>query len=198
MSAFKKPVRTLILGGVLFLFPIVILIVIILKALHLVRPVVRKLAGILGIETIFGTATLGLLGIVFILILCFISGYLIHLGLLKKWNSTFEDAVYTFFPSLRRLKFRFFSEEDDSNDNWISILLKKEKSYHIAFITFKSENGILSIFIPDAPEISNGEVILIPEADCIYKNIPRQEAMKLLVTFGKGLSVKEYQELEKI
>ncbi|PTX43264.1 putative membrane protein [Christiangramia gaetbulicola] len=198
MSAFKNPVRTLILGGILFLFPIVILIAVILKALHLVGPVVRKIADFLGIDTIFGTATIGLLGILFILIICFISGYLIHLGLLKKWNSTFEDAVYTLFPSLRRLKFRFFSEEDDSGDNWISILLKRDKSFHIAFITFKSENGILSIFIPDAPEISNGEVILVPEAECIYKHIPRQEAMKLLVSFGKGLSVKEYQELEKM
>ncbi|MCH4822942.1 hypothetical protein ML462_07120 [Gramella lutea] len=198
MSAFKNTFRALIVGGLLFLFPLVVLIVIVIKAINMVRPVVHKMATSLGIETIFGTATIGLLGIIFILIVCFISGYLIHLGLLKKWNSSFEETIYTLFPPLRRLKFRLFSEDKDTDEEWISILLKRDDSFNIAFITYKSENGIMSIFIPDAPEISNGEVILMPESKCVYHRIPRQQAMKLLLRFGKGLDVKEYQEIENL
>ncbi|GAA4322475.1 hypothetical protein GCM10023115_50560 [Pontixanthobacter gangjinensis] len=156
------------------------------------------MAAFFGIESIFGTATIGLLGIIFVLLICFLSGYLIHLGLLKKWNSSLEETAYTLFPALRRFKFRFFNEDEDSDDSWESILLKREEAFQIAFITFKSDNGYLSIFIPDAPEISNGEVILLREAECIYKHIPRQEAMKLLVKFGKGLSAEEYAELDKL
>lgn len=198
MSTFRKTFQTLTVGGLLFILPLVILILLVIKAIHLIRPLVHSLVEALGIHTIFGTATITIFSIILIILLCFLSGALIHMGLLKKWNSTFEETLYLLFPPLQRLKFRFFSEEQDSESSWYSILLKREGCFKIAFITHKSENGFLSIFIPDAPDISTGEVILIPESDCIYHHIPRMEAMKMLQKFGKGLSVKEYQEIEKL
>ncbi|MUP47092.1 DUF502 domain-containing protein [Gramella sp. BOM4] len=198
MSPFSTTFRALFVGGLLFLFPIVIFFVIIIKAIQIVRPIVHKLATMLGIETIFGTATIGVFAIIFIILLCYLSGYLIHRGLLKKWNSSFEETIYTLFPALRRLKFRLFSEDSNSEDDWKSILFKRDDAFNIGFITHKSENGILSIFIPDAPEINNGEIILIAESKCIYHHIPRDQAMKLLVKFGKGLNVKEYREIENL
>ena len=198
MSAFKTTFRSLFVGGLLFLCPIVIFIAILIKAIHLVRPVVQKLANFMGIETIFGRATIGVLAILFIVLLCYVSGILIHRGLLHKWNSTFEETIYTLFPALRRLKFRLFKEDSGDEDDWKSILFKRDDSFNIGFITHQSENGILSIFIPDAPEINNGEIILIAESKCIYHHIPRDQAMKLLVKFGKGLNVKEYHEIQNL
>ena len=196
MSAFKKTYRTLIVGGLLFLLPLVIIIVLLIKAVHIFRPVVHSIVNLLGIETLFGKATIGVASIVFLVLLCFISGALIHAGLLKKWNSTFEETLYLLFPPLQRLKFRFFSEDEDSENTWKSILWKRGDCFHIAFITHKSEDGYLSILLPSAPEIINGEVIIIHESKCHYKIIPRKEAMKVLMKFGKGLSVQEYKQIQ--
>lgn len=198
MSAFKNTYRTLIMGGLLFLLPLVIIIILLIKAIHIFRPIVHSLVSVLGIETIFGKATISVLSIVFLILLCFISGALIHAGLLKKWNSNFEETLYLLFPPLQRLKFRFFSEDEDSENTWRSILWKREECFYIAFITYRSEDGYLSIFIPNAPEISNGEVMIVHESKCKYKFIPRKEAMKVLLKFGKGLSAKEYKQFEKI
>ncbi len=197
MAVFGKTFRALTIGGILFIFPLIILILLILKAVHIIRPIVQKFANAFGIETIFGTATITLLSIVLIIFICFISGALIQMGFLKKWNSSFEETLYLLFPPLQRLRFRFFSEEQDSDNTWDSILIKRDDGFKIAFITFKSDNGFLSIFIPDAPDISTGEVILIEKSNCIYHHIPRKEAMKMLQTFGKGLSKEKYEEIKK-
>ena len=198
MSAFRKSFQAFTVGGILFIFPLIILILLVLKAIHLIKPIVHKLVTTLGIDTVFGTATISVVSIILIVLLCFISGVLLHLGLLKKWNSNFEETLYLLFPPLQRLKFRFFSEEQDSEDSWKSILLKRDESFNIAFVTSSSENGFLSIFIPDAPDITTGEVIYIKESNCTYHHIPRKDAMKMLQHFGKGLSEEQYRELENI
>ncbi|MDX1761863.1 MAG: hypothetical protein R3218_06880 [Christiangramia sp.] len=196
--AFKKTFQTLTLGGLLFILPVVIIIILVIKAIHLIRPFAHSFVGFLGIDTIFGKATIGIISILFLVMLCFVSGMLIHKGIIKKWNTSFNETIYLLFPGLKKLRFSFLSEEEDSEFGWTSILLKRENIINVAFITHKSENDFISIFIPDAPDLTTGEVFLIKESNCTYQQIPRKSAMKFLREFGKGLDNKEYLGMQKL
>ena len=198
MSAFKKTFQTLTVGGLLFILPLILLIVLILKGIRLIKPIVHNFVSFLGIESIFGKATIGVVSILFLVFLCFISGVLIHKGLLKNWNTSFNEKLYLLFPGLKRLRFSFLNEDEDSDNTWTAIMIKRENILNIGFITHKSDNGFLSVFIPDAPDLTTGEVFLIKESNCTYQKIPRKSAMKFLREFGKGLDDKEYMGMQKM
>ncbi|ETN94199.1 Uncharacterized membrane protein [Zhouia amylolytica] len=186
MSVYKRPSRALILGGLFFVIPLIIFIFLINNAIHLLLPIGRKLIDLLNIHTIFGAATLTIVSVLLLLGLCYISGLLLEMGVVHQWSQKMEERLFTIFPSLQMLKYRLLDEEQDlTKDHWKAILLKEDQSYILAFITNETENGFLSLYIPDAPKMDAGEIRYLNKENCEFISIPMQNAMKALNTFGR-------------
>ena len=63
--------KTTVLGGILFLVPIIIFIAIIGKALKITNKLATPIAGLLGVDAIAGIAVAQLLAIGILVLICF-------------------------------------------------------------------------------------------------------------------------------
>ncbi|MDG3584044.1 hypothetical protein [Galbibacter pacificus] len=188
MKIFNRSTNAVIIGGVFFLTPLLILIILISHALKLLFPIGRKLVDLLSIHSLFGAATVTIITVFILLLICYISGFLVQKGLVNDWGQKMEDRLFLLFPSMQMLKYRLLGDKPKAkhkrSENWKAILLQEELYYRVAFIT-ETKDNYYSIFIPDAPKLDAGEVRFFLIKNCRYIPISMKEAMKALNSFGR-------------
>jgi uncharacterized membrane protein len=193
MSILKKSYQTLILGGIFLIFPLLIVIVLIEKAVQLLLPLGKKLSEIFELHSVFGTAAVTIVCLVLILLLCLLGGVLVNKGFVHQYSRKVEEKLFLFFPSFQMLKYRLLGDKGTkSSEIWEAILIKEENTYRIAFITDESKDGHIAVYIPDAPRMDAGEIRYFKKGECDYLRITMGEAMSALNGFGKGIKALEF------
>lgn len=179
----------MIIGGLFFIIPLLLILMAVKKTFLLVLPAARKLSVALELHTILGKASVIVVCIFLILLICLFGGYLVQKGFVKKWGNNVEEKLFILFPSFQILKYRVIDDQNKTlNELWDAILFKEDSYYKIAFITEYSESFI-TIFIPDAPKMDAGEVRYVPKDEFEYHKITMKEALSSLYGFGKGIEI---------
>ena len=96
--------RTTVLGGLLFLFPIVFIVAILGKALEVTNKLSAPLAGLLPIDSIGGLAVVNLLALVILVLICFLAGLTARTPLAGKFLKSLETNVLGKIPAYTLLK----------------------------------------------------------------------------------------------
>lgn len=198
MHKVKNSTRALIFGGLFFMIPLFIIVVLIDSFFETIIPLVESLTKALNLESkIDGTGVL-ILSVSLILLVCFIGGYLIEKGILRKWSSGVEELLFAFLPSIQMLKFSLIGDKTSVlNEFWKAILIQESDGcYKIAFITDETETHE-TLYVPYAPKMDSGEVRYYKKGDYKYHIITMKEAMNAFYSFGKGLDVNKYILEEK-
>lgn len=197
MSISKRPIGAIIIGGVFFLLPVLGIIILLTRGVKILVPVGNKVVDLLNIHTLFGAATITIISILLLLIIAYVSGWMLSKGFFRRWNNAIEEKLFILFPNLQMLKYQMMDDTAAFLDKkWDAILLAEDGGYTIAFITDQSYGEVLSLYIPDAPRIDAGQVKYIKHSECEFHPISMQMAMKALGQFGRNQSITE--ELEHI
>lgn len=192
MWLFKRPIWAIILGGVFFLLPLLAIIVLVTRGVKLVLPLGHGIAQFFSIETLFGAATIGILSVIILLLIAYISGLLVSRGFLRTWSSSVEEKLFLMFPNFQMIKYQLIKDADKFIDrHWDAVLLEQDGSFKIAFLTDTKDpdDEIVTFFIPDAPRIDAGEVCYMLKTECTYHSIPMKTAMDALSHFGRHKSI---------
>jgi len=91
-------VKTTVLGGMLFMVPFIILIVVIGKAIIIIQNLLTPVYGMLGVSTISGVAFVKLLAIAILVIICFIAGLVAKSLGAKNFMQSLEANVLDKIP----------------------------------------------------------------------------------------------------
>ena len=84
MRSFFHFLKTTIVGGVVFLVPIIVLTIILDKALGISRKIVAPLSTLIPVESVAGIGMAKLLAIAAIVFFCFLAGLFAKTGFAKK------------------------------------------------------------------------------------------------------------------
>lgn len=194
MAIFKKSTRSLIVGGLFFSIPIIILFILWKHFSQIIRPIAENISEFFQLRSIFGPASILIVGIIFFLLFCYLGGILIEKGILKKWSANFEKKLFVFLPSLQIIKFRLMNDDENAiNEFWPAILFKEDTYYKIGFITNQKE-AFTAVYIPDAPKLDAGEVRYMDNAHFEYYSITMKQAMTAIYDFGEGLDIESIIE----
>jgi uncharacterized membrane protein len=98
MKRILQFLRTTLVGGLLFLVPIIVLVVILGKALAIAHKLVDPLAERLPVHSAIGLRTPMLLAVAIIVLFCFLAGGLARTALAKKLVRSLETAVLADVP----------------------------------------------------------------------------------------------------
>lgn len=185
MKSLLNFIRTTITGGILFLLPVILLIMIFAKALEVLQKFSVPLSNELP-EIIFGLDGSNLIAIALLVLICFVSGLLFRSKLVKKWIKKLEDELLIHLPGYALIKsITADAVGKTSEEDMVPILIREEDSYNIAFLVEKGEK-LSTVFIPDAPRHDAGEVKIIP-TDRIQKlDITAQKFTQSIKAYGKG------------
>ena len=187
MKTIGRFIRTTLAGGVLFLLPIVVLLLLLGKALEIMRKLVLPLANRLPVESIIGLDAPKALAIVLLIFLCFIAGVLARSAAAKKTTNWLESAILSNLPGYEILKTLSGSLLGSGEENERPVVLARiEDSWQIGFVFEQLEAGYLAVFVPGTPDPKSGAVYLMGEDRVRRTDIPFREAYRCVKRYGLG------------
>ena len=187
MKRILKFLRTTLVGGILFLVPIMVMVVVVGKALTFVHKVVDPLAAHLPVESVIGLKTPMLLAIAVIVLFCFLAGFFARTLFAKKIISHLETSVLSNVPGYEFLK--------GMGESTLGV--EKERAYPVVLARFDDtcqtgfqvdtlDNGLVVVFIPDAPNPQTGAVHFMTADRVTPIGVPPAAALKCLKRLGAG------------
>ena len=188
-------IKSMVIGGVLFFIPLIILIVILQKALQIAAVLVLPIIKLLNVTHIFGIGVELIITIAIILSILYLGGLVSKTSRAKKAVRKMEDAILSKVPGYEMIKnmgesFAGF----EGNTSFQTVLARIEDAWQYAFLIEEIDGEQYAVYVPGAPNPMSGSVYIL-EKDRIKKtNIPLSAVMKSLRGLGTGSNklLKEY------
>lgn len=187
MKKFWQLIRTTFVGGVVFLGPVVLFIIIIEKALALTKRLVDPLVAILPLEDIAGFPKHRILGLTILALICLLAGFLAKTKRAQSFIASLEDKMLSKIPG-----YSYYKQTGESmiglekNATQPVVLAYVEEAWQIAFLTEKLDNGMLAVFIPGAPNPWSGSVFFMTPDRIKTTTLTHAQALKILRQLGAG------------
>jgi uncharacterized membrane protein len=189
MRTIAQFVRTTILGGVFFLAPIVVLIVILAKAFDYAKrglnAIVVHIPGVSELSV--GAATA--LSIATIALVCVLAGLLAHTVIAQRLVNALESSLLSKIPGYDYLKQESASALGVAEIGELPVVfVPMEGGWQLGVQTEALSDGLVSIFVPGAPNPHSGSVFFF-SADIVRPaGIKMAAGLNCLRRCGAGAS----------
>lgn len=179
--------RTTILGGVLFLAPFAVLALLFGKVFEISRLVVQPLDDVIPVESFAGIASLNILAIMLILLVCYLAGLLAKRAFLGQRMQRIDGFLIDLIPGYAVFKNLVGSASSDDALTAIMqpVLARFDDYEQIAFLTEPGEQQSV-LFLPGSPSAWAGTTVIVDNTRITKLDLPAHQAARLLRTFGRG------------
>ncbi len=187
MKPFFRFLRTTLAGGILFLLPLIVFIIIGGKAVAIAHDIIAPLASRIPVKSIIGLKTPLILAVVLIVLCCFMAGVFARLRFARHSVDWLESNLLSNLPGYVFIKAfsRDLLSSSDGPDS-IAVLVQSDDSSQIGFLVEQLDNGYVAVFIPGAPNPQSGDVLLVSNERLTRLDIPARAVIKSLKNYGKG------------
>jgi uncharacterized membrane protein len=187
MKGLISILRATIVGGVLFLAPFVVLIIILGKAIIITGSILTPVAEKLPIESLIGLETPKILAAVVLLLVCFLAGLFAKTALATKMVSWLEKAILSNLPGYSFIK--NLGEEvagTTPTQGYEVVLVRFDEAWQIGFLVERIPGGHVVVFVPDAPSPWTGGVFIFNEDRITPLKATSTSAVNCLRKLGAG------------
>ncbi len=159
MSKLRESIKSTLLGGVLFLIPAVVLILVVQKAMQFARHLSGPAARAVMSGNVHHPFVATLVAILLLVILCLVAGLVARTRTGKRSTKWLEDVILGNFPGYQMVKSMTQSliSVDESRDVTVA-LARIEDAWQLAYVLEEHDNGLLTVFVPQAPSPMSGSV----------------------------------------
>lgn len=181
-----KFLKTTVIGGLVFLVPIVFLVVILTKAAQLMMMVAEPMAGLLPVESVGGVALANIIAVLAIVVICFIAGLLARRTVIRATVDNLESKVLTKVPGYVIVKGMLSGLHDDERYKLKPVMADFGFSERIGLEIERLQDGRVVVFTPGAPNPWSG-IVQIMSPDSVQRlemEIPMY--MENVERFGQG------------
>jgi uncharacterized membrane protein len=187
MTVFLK---TTLVGGVLFLLPLAIVLMILAYALRLASTVAQPISDGLDLQRWGGVAGIGavtLLSVLLLLVVAFAAGIAARTYLGERVTRWFEGSLLGRLPQYQMIKSMAEGLAQLENAEGIKpALISIEGGWQIGYLIESLENGWVSVFLPQAPTPMSGNAMYFPVDRVRPLDITMVEAMSIIKRIGVG------------
>jgi uncharacterized membrane protein len=183
-------IKTMIIGGIIFFIPLVILLIVIQKASQITSVLVGPIIKLLDITNIFGIGAEILISIIIMLFLLYLGGLIARTTKAKTAIAKLESSLLSKIPGYDILKktgesFAGF----ESENSLLTVLARIEDAWQLAFLIEEIEGEQYAVYIPGAPNPMSGSVYFLEKNRIKKTTISMKDAMKCLRGLGSGSNV---------
>jgi len=180
-------ILTTVIGGTIFLVPLVFLVMILTQALSLMMVVAEPMAQFFQIDSIGGIALANLIALGAVVTFCFFAGLLARHSLAEGLVKKLETKVLMNIPGysmVRGIKSNFDTAE---TEKMRPVALKLGTAERIALEMQKLPDGRSMIYIPSSPSPWSGITQILPADQITYLDIPVTKVIELTEKYGHGV-----------
>ena len=183
MKRFRQSITQALIAGVLFVLPVYLAILLLLKAAKslagLVKPLTRLLPEWFPAEN--------LLSFVLVLVVCLLVGIALRTSLGQAARTGIENSLLQKIPGYEVVRSMTRQMAGDSRENaWKPALAEIEDALVPAFIVEELDDGRFAVFVPSVPTPLAGAIYILTGARVHPVDVPFTEALKVITRWGSG------------
>lgn len=180
--------KTTAIGGLLFLLPLIVIGALIGQVVPIVMSVAELLGEYIPVKTPGGIGLLILLAIVVVLLLCFAAGLLARRSLGKRITENFEKYLLLLFPRYAILKDQMAGSigGHETRPRMKPVLVRFEDSQRIGFEIERTDEGLVTVYLPSAPDPWLGTVVLLNADRVDQAEIEFGDTVAIFEQLGRG------------
>ena len=187
MKSMLRFFRATVVGGILFLVPVIVLTIVISKAFQIARAAVRPLSEMIPVESVGGVTLAKLMAIALILLFCFLAGLFARTTAARRMINWIEASLLSNLPGYSVMKGMGESAAGVESDKpHEPVLARIEDAWQIAFLIERIEGGNVAVFVPGAPSPWSGSVYFMTEDRIKPLDAPVMPALSCLRRLGIG------------
>ncbi len=167
-------IKTTIIGGLVFMVPVVIIVAIVGKAFRITRTVAAPLKAYIPTGYIGGIAVANLLVLLAIVLFCFIAGLIARSAVAKRMYRSL-DATLLAIPGYAFIKgfTDSISNTEEASKDFLPVLVRFDDNAQIAFEIERTTANVV-VYLPGAPNPWSGSVA--------YFNVDRVKRLEMTVS----------------
>jgi uncharacterized membrane protein len=187
MKAISHFLRITVLGGVLFLAPIVVLAFILDKAFGFARRALKPVTAIIPDRFVSGVTAEAIMAVVLIAILCFLAGLFARTRPAQRIMAELESSVLSKVPAYEYLKQAGASVMGlgEMADHPV-VFAQLGGAWRIGVQTGVVGSELVAIFVPNSPNPMSGSVFFVPGDRVRPASVPLAAAIGCLRRCGAG------------
>nr|WP_294782088.1 DUF502 domain-containing protein [uncultured Flavobacterium sp.] len=187
MKSILRIIKATFLGGILFLAPLVVLLVILEKGYGILKKITLPLVHNLPRVHVLGIALQEFIGIIIIVIICLGAGLLARTKKAKELIGKLENGILSFVPGYSFMK--SMNENImgiESKEDLKVILVPTDAGWQFAFLIEQIDENNFTVFVPDAPNPWSGSVVFVEKKDIKEIEITQKQALTCIRKLGFG------------
>ena len=182
-------IQTTIIGGIFFLAPLVILIIVVVKAFAIIEkltdPFLKPFANVRVIGT--GLLLQEVIGVILLLLICLLAGLFAGTKLARRMINRIERGVMQYIPGYAMIKNMAENAAGVmSQDEMKVALIRTDAGWQLAFIVDKVNESLFVVFAPDAPSTTSGSVYYVEIEHLRHIDITQKQARQCIRKLGFG------------
>ena len=176
--------KSTLIGGIFFLIPVVLLIIVLSKAHDIMLKVAQPLSEVIPLDKIGGVAMANILVVLLILLVCFFAGILATRPKFQSFQRYLEEKILGPLPGYRVIKAFLNSLElyENSGEKMAPVLQK------LGFEVERSGKDRVVVYLPDAPAFITGTVAVVSAQQVTELDVPLTRIKDCMEQFGFGAS----------
>ena len=179
--------KTTLVGGLVFLVPIIVIVAILGKAFSLMAALAAPLAAWIPIDAVGGVALADLLVVVAIVVLCFAAGLVARSSAAVRAIQSVESGFLTSIPGYSFIKGMTEGLAGrEGSETMKPVLAKFDDGSQVAFEIERNPDGRVVVYIPGAPDPWSGAVFIMSADRVEPLEASMPAAVKNIRALGRG------------
>jgi uncharacterized membrane protein len=171
------------LGGLLVILPLALILILLLRAIAMVRKALEPIVSIFPEPVIFPELT----ALFIVVAACFLTGLIFRTRIGELIYQASERHILVRIPGytlLRSLSQQITGEGEGVT--FTAALVEIEEALVPAFLVEEHEDGSFTVFVPASPTPTVGAIYILPRERVHPVNVPFAKAVKCLSQWGVG------------
>ena len=187
MKIFSGFFKATIVGGILFMVPLILMVVVLQKALGLVRKIVVPLAKYFPEKPFLGIGMTTILSIVVLVLLSFGFGLLARTTAGRRVRDWLEYTIMGKMPGYAIMKGMLKGATGlEKEDETTAALVRIEDAWQLGFVVEVHADGHRTVYVPGAPNPASGSIFYMTEDRIRPLDVKTPELVMAIRHLGLG------------
>ncbi|HEY7230968.1 MAG TPA: DUF502 domain-containing protein [Pseudolabrys sp.] len=186
-SSLFNLVKATVVGGLLFLLPLILVLLLLGHAMKLAAKVAQPILEFMTLDTVIGKAGEEIFAGLMLIVIAVIAGVVASTAFGKTLMRWSEESFLGGLPQYRLMK--SVGEglvQIESSDNLKPALVNIEDGWQLGYWLEQLQTGWVAVFLPQAPTPMSGNIMYLPAKRVRLLDITMVEAMAVVKHLGTG------------
>jgi uncharacterized membrane protein len=187
MKNLRRLIWTTLLGGVIFLIPLVFVVAVFGKAVHIMQSVAVPLSEMMPVDSVAGVAIVPILTTLIMFFSCLVAGLLARSPGGQKLYKKLDSVLLHMIPGYAWVKgITGDIRDEDAEEVLKPVLVTFDDQSQLAFEVERGVDGLVAVYIPGAPDPRAGTVSYVTSDRIQPVDMGFKKVTKICKNLGRG------------